>query len=47
MLKNSSISINSICRYGDKATEMFMKELMQDQKMDEQYNKIFEGLVAQ
>lgn len=47
MLKNSSISINSICRYGDKATEMFMKELMQDQKMDEQFNKVFEGLVAQ
>ena len=47
MLKNSSISINSICRYGNKATEMFMKELMQDQKMDEQYNKVFESLVAQ
>ena len=47
MLKDSPVPISFICKYWNKAQEMFLNELMWDEKFDEMYDKEFDKLVEQ
>lgn len=47
MLKDSPVPISFICKYWNKAQEMFLNELMLDEQFDEMYDAAFEQLVQE